>query len=360
MHTVTEAQDRVTLYYREGSSDKVYQAAIEPAGELFVVNFAYGRRGSTLTTGTKTSSSVDYDTAKNIFTKLVNGKKAKGYTEGESGTPYQHTDKQSSGILPQLLNPIEESDVERLLRDDDYCAQEKHNGRHFLIRKRDESLEGINKKGLLVGLPETVSNDIRHLPGSFIPDGESVGDDYHTFDLLELNGEDLRPFPYRTRLTNLVNLLLSGAKHRHVRLVETAFSTGQKIELWQRLRRENREGIVFKRLDAPYTPGRPNSGGAQLKFKFVATLSAVVAKVNAKRSVEMSLLKGKGWIPCGNVTIPANHDIPKVGAIVEVRYLYAHRESNALYQPVYLGSRDDVEPGQCLASQLKYKADETD
>ena len=38
-----EAPDRVTLYYREGSSDKVYQAAIEPAGDGFVVNFAYGQ-----------------------------------------------------------------------------------------------------------------------------------------------------------------------------------------------------------------------------------------------------------------------------------------------------------------------------
>ena len=96
----------ITLYYREGSSNKVYQAAIEPAGNQFVVNFAYGRRGATLTTGTKTSSPVDYDTAKKIHTKLVSEKKAKGYTEGADGTPYQHTDKQASGILPQLLNPI--------------------------------------------------------------------------------------------------------------------------------------------------------------------------------------------------------------------------------------------------------------
>lgn len=356
MNAVMEEQNQVTLYYREGSSDKVYQAAIEPAGELFVVNFAYGRRGSTLVSGTKTSSAVDYGTAKEVFTKLVSGKKAKGYTEGENGTPYTHSEKQSSGILPQLLNAIEEADVNRLLSDDDYCAQEKFDGRHLLIRKQDEHIEGINKKGLLVGLPETVSNDIRNLPGSFIPDGESVGDDYHTFDLLELNGENLRPLPYRTRLASLVNLLLSGSKHRHVKLAETAFTTQQKIELWQRLRRENREGIVFKRLDASYTPGKPNSGGPQLKFKFVASLSAIVAKVNIRRSVEISLLKGRSLISCGNVTIPANQDIPKVGAVVEVRYLYAHRESHALYQPVYLGPRDDVEPGECLASQLKYKA----
>jgi len=40
----------ITLYYREGSSDKVYQCSIEPSGELFVVNFAHGRRGSTMNT----------------------------------------------------------------------------------------------------------------------------------------------------------------------------------------------------------------------------------------------------------------------------------------------------------------------
>src|SRR5258708_4128233 len=67
MNAVMETQERITLYYREGSSDKVYQAAIEPAGDMFVVNYAHGRRGSTLSTGTKTSSPVDYDRAKCIY-----------------------------------------------------------------------------------------------------------------------------------------------------------------------------------------------------------------------------------------------------------------------------------------------------
>jgi len=357
MNAVSEATERVALYYREGSSDKVYQAAIEPAGNQFVVNFAYGRRGATLTTGTKTSSPVDYPAAKKIYTKLVGEKKAKGYTEGADGTPYQHTDKQASGILPQLLNPVEEAEVELLLRDDNYCAQEKFDGRHLLVRKQDDNLEGINKKGFVVGLPQTVANDLRRLSGSFIPDGESIGDDYHAFDLLEHNGENLRPLPYRIRLVRLVNLLLSTANHPHVKLVETAFTTAQKTALWQRIRRENREGIVFKRLDAPFAPGKPNSGGPQLKFKFVATASVVVAKINVQRSVEVSLFQGRSLVSCGNVTIPANHEIPKVGAVVEVRYLYAYRESLALYQPVYLGPRDDVDPGECLVSQLKFKAE---
>ena len=355
MNAVTP--ERVTLYYREGSSDKVYQAAMEPAGNQFVVNFAYGRRGTTLTTGTKTSSPVDYAAAKKIYTKLVSEKKAKGYTEGENGTPYQHADKQASRILPQLLNAIEEAEVELLLRDDNYCAQEKFDGKHLLIRKQDDDLEGINKKGFVVGLSQSVANELRSVPGSFIPDGESIGDDYHAFDLLEHNGENLRPLPYRLRLVRLVNLLLSSSPHPYVRLVETAFTTIQKTELWERLRRENREGIVFKRLDAPFAPGKPNSGGSQLKFKFVAEVSVVVAKINIQRSVEVSLLKGRSLLSCGNVTIPSNHEIPRVGDVVDVRYLYAYRDSLALYQPVYLGPRDDVEPGECLVSQLKFKAE---
>ena len=145
-------------------------------------------------------------------------------------------------------------------------------------------------------------------------------------------------------------------QHPHVRLVETAFTTVKRTELWQRLRRKNREGVVFKRLDAPYTPGRHNSGGTQLKHKFYATCSAVVSKINAKRSVELRLLNGQGWIPVGNVTIPPNFKVPAVGEVCECRYLYAFVESNALYQPVYLGPRKDIEQHECVLSQLKYKS----
>ena len=48
-------------------------------------------------------------------------------------------------------------------------------------------------------------------------------------------------------------------------MAETAFSTGENTGLWHRLKWENREGIVFKQLDAPYVPCKPNSVGPQLK-----------------------------------------------------------------------------------------------
>jgi bifunctional non-homologous end joining protein LigD len=145
--------ESITLYYREGSSDKAYQCSIEPSGALFVVNFVYGRRGSTMQTGTKTLTPVDYETAKGIFNKLVREKMAKGYTPGADGTPYKQTrdEGRATEIRPQLLNPIEEDEVARLIKDPAWCMQEKKDGKRLLLQKQGAAIHGINKKGLLVG-----------------------------------------------------------------------------------------------------------------------------------------------------------------------------------------------------------------
>jgi ATP-dependent DNA ligase len=355
-NTITELPT-ATLYYREGSSDKVYQCSIEPAGERFVVNFAYGRRGSTMNTGTKTNVPVDIESAQRIFEKLIKEKKAKGYTEGESGTPYQHSDQQPSGIFPQLLNAINESQVLDLMNDDNWCAQEKFDGRRLIIRKQGQNITGINKKGNTIGLPLPVFEVVRNFDADVTIDSESIGDNVFAFDLLELDGIDIRPWPYRERLAALMNLLFS-VQQQVIKLVETAFTTEQKLALVAKLREGRREGVVFKQVFSAYTPGRPNLGGTQLKHKFVATLSAVVWQVNTQRSVEVCLLDNKGWQTTGNVTIPPNHSIPAKGQVVEIRYLYAHRQSGVLYQPVYLGQRDDVEQNECTISQLKYKPED--
>lgn len=358
MTATMEECKTTSLYYRQGSSDKEYHVRLEAQGDGFVVNIAYGRRGSTLSTGTKTSSSVYYDMALMIFEKLVNEKKAKGYTEGANGTPYLNTAKASqvSGLLPQLLNVIDEAEVARLVSDPRWAMQEKKDGRRLLLRKQEDVITGINKLGLTVGVPETVVRTAQDLSGDFVVDGESIGDYLHAFDLLFLNGRDLRSESYNRRYTALLNLLAGGLP-KHIKAVTCWVDPMDKASWLRDFKEEKAEGVVFKLLDAPYTAGRPNSGGPQLKHKFVATLSAVVAKVNAQRSVGLSLLNHEGWQPVGNVTIPANHKVPAVGAVVETRYLHAYRDGS-LYQPVYLGERSDVRQEECVVSQLKFKRDD--
>ena len=72
--------ESITLYFKQGGSDKVYQVSIESKDSGYVVNYAYGRRGTTLATGTKTSTAVNYDVARAIYEKLIKEKQAKGYT----------------------------------------------------------------------------------------------------------------------------------------------------------------------------------------------------------------------------------------------------------------------------------------
>ncbi|MEN9576913.1 MAG: hypothetical protein RL514_4768, partial [Verrucomicrobiota bacterium] len=63
MTAMMEELKTTSLYYRQGSSDKEYHVRLEAKGDGFVVNTAFGRRGSTLSTGTKTSAPVYYDMA---------------------------------------------------------------------------------------------------------------------------------------------------------------------------------------------------------------------------------------------------------------------------------------------------------
>src|SRR5208283_4974372 len=128
--------ERISLYYCQGGSDKIYNASIEEENGLFYVRFSFGRRGSTLQTGTKTQSPVPYEKAKKIYDALVSEKLAKGYTPGASGTPYQATsnEKRTSGVLPQLLNSVEESEVAALLADNSFWAQEKKDGVRCMIK----------------------------------------------------------------------------------------------------------------------------------------------------------------------------------------------------------------------------------
>jgi bifunctional non-homologous end joining protein LigD len=315
----------------------------------------FGRRGAALTTGTKTTVPVDYAKALSIFDKLVASKTSKGYTPGEDGTPYQgDATRQASGLLPQLLTVADDAEAAHLADHPEWAMQEKFDGRRMLLRKTGGAVEAINKLGLVVAVSGAIVDAVAALPGDATLDGEVIGDRYCTFDLLSREGTDLTAKPYRDRYAARAELI-SAPNGGPLSLAACWTAPAEKAAQLDALRGRNAEGAVFKHLDAPYTAGRPNSAGPQRKFKFVATCSAVVTAVNQKRSVAVSLLDGDEWRPVGNVTIPANRDVPTAGDVVEVRYLYVV-EGGSLFQPVYLGVRDDIETGECVVGQLKLKA----
>ena len=113
---------------------------------------------------------------------------------------------------------------------------------------------------------------------------------------------------------------------------------------------------MLKLLTAPYTPGKTSGSSVALKYKFIESASFLVTLVHpTKRSVALGLYEGSEIVEAGHVTIPPNHEVPRPGSVVEVRYLYAFRQSGSVYQPLYLGEREDIDQAECTVSQLKYR-----
>lgn len=344
---------QTTLYFNNGSSDKIYTANIIGSDDGFLVNFAYGRRGNSLKAGSKTKSPVSHDKAQAIFDKLIKSKMAKGYTPDVKGDVYSAVDSEHSDIHCQLLNPVDEATMLKLCHDDRYVAQEKHDGIRQLIEKTSAGVKAINRKGLYTGLSKSISNDVEQIDcDSIILDGEGLGDVNAVFDILHLDGRDLTMLSYLERLSILHSLSLNT---KRLEPVTSAFTTEEKLSLLEEVKKRNGEGLVFKEVSSTYTAGRPNRGGTQLKFKFYAEATIRISQQNNdRRSVQMSVLDSNGlFIDVGNVTIPPNYDVPAVGQLANVKYLYSYPKGS-LYQPVYKGVRTDKDFPDTQTS-LKFK-----
>ncbi|TMA54375.1 MAG: DNA ligase D [Deltaproteobacteria bacterium] len=100
--------------------------------------------------------------------------------------------------------------------------------------------------------------------------GERANLVYFVFDLLHVDGEDVARLPLEQRKTRLAALLRSAAQKR---LRYSEHVVGRGAEFLAHACRMGLEGIVSKRRDRPYTPGR---GAAWLKTKCIKRQEFVV------------------------------------------------------------------------------------
>lgn len=374
-----------SLIFTQGNSDKEYNCQIvQQDQDAYNVNYQYGRRGNALTAGTKTSKPVDLQAAQKVFDKLLSEKIGKGYRRIDTTAEETSFTATSAPVekfqAPQLLNEVSAEEVEDLLNDDSYCMQPKMDGKRILIAFNNGDFQVSNKLAKGCSVPSAITDqlasltcDVEHVPVTDIHvDGELIGSKLYVFDALSLRGVNLKLWPFEVRQEQFSRVL--GAKHLaddgngpwpNLVPVETGFSTAKKRAMFNKIKVEKGEGVVFRRLDAPYTEGRPNAGGTALKFKFreEASFQCLGNSASGKRSVRLGLLDDNAnLIEVGNVTVPPNQPVPEAGAVVEVIYLYMF-QNGAVFQPVLKGIRDDVTPEECRLSQvtrLKAKVSDSD
>ena len=259
-------------------------------------------------------------------------------------------------IIPQLLTEIEEIDVTSYLNNPEYGAQEKKDGRHITLQVIiDGPFLVRNKKGDTSTCAPEFEQSLRSLDRNLLIDGEHIGNKFHVWDLLEIDGVDIRELPYYSPTgASRYSLLKSLNIDDTIKIVKLAITTEEKIALYKWLKENKKEGIVFKKLTAEFTPGK---GDDQFKFKFYAEASVIVVEGReGKASIGMEVIDPHtnsrifiGYCSCNS------H--PAIGSIAEIKYLYAY-PGGCLIQPSFKGLRDDTDPEDCTTSKLKYKSEE--
>jgi len=366
------------LFFQEGTSDKVYIACLHAEDDgTFTVEVEWGRRGAALNKGKK-AVKVSRVAADKAMDRLVREKKNKGYEEiatdtqpaavappeGEGSGTRATGIRKRIGVGAQLLNAIEAVAADALLDDAMHVAQQKLDGNRVIahVGRKGESSFATNRSGQITSIASSVLEGLGDLPHGTIVDGEVITIDgaatYVLFDVLQIGDEDVRALGYLARWQRLDEELEPGLSGP-VRVIECARTPKEKRGLHDRLAKASAEGIVFKRKDAPYTSGRPATGGTQLKHKFVKSADVVIVE-NAGNAYRMQVRDGKKWLDVGKVFSGTTNESRRIiderlgegeRLVAEVRYLYA-TDDEQLFQPVFVRLRSDKDASDCLRSQL--------
>jgi bifunctional non-homologous end joining protein LigD len=346
-----------TLYNTTAGSNKEYhvQVVASPCGSGFLVNTRHGPRGRATVLGTKTPVPVALEKALKLAARVVADKVSGGYTPDVSGVAFVDTPLagRSSGWVAALLEPVEAfpESLEQLLLDDGWLACEKIDGERRAVEVTAEGVVGINRRGLFVSVPQPWTTALSQLPAGTVLDGEHVSDTFHIFDALQIGTTDLRGYGYSARVAALHSAFLAvdADAASRVSLVPVVAGERAKRDLLASVERAQGEGIVLRHRDSPYTPGRSLNAR---KHKLLESVSCVVSAHNeGRRSVRVSLVDAGVLRDVGSVTIPVNHSLPAIGEVVEVRYMYLF-EAGCLFQPVYLGPRNDLVQADCTIEQV--------
>ena len=349
-------------------SNKFYDVQLhQESTNSFSTYVAHGAIGKAKRFSPKVAN-VSFDEAKKAYNKVVKEKTSarKGYviinthddtspSTEKVAKPIKKQEPVQSSIPVQLLNPITKAQAQPLISDATWLMQEKMDGERRPIEITKNQFKALNRRAEYIGeLPDEILKGI-DTSEPMILDTEDMGDHLVAFDVLEYAGQDVTNYPLSMRLQILRQAV---ANQRTIKLVRIATTEEEKTALLADVTAENGEGVVFKEASSKYTNSRPNSGGSALKYKLYDEASVVVIAKNTQRSVQIGVYLSddvNDITPVGNVTIPANAEIPEPKDIIEVRYLYAY-EGGSLYQPTFLKPRTDLRVSDLLKTSLKYKA----
>lgn len=153
-----------------------------------------------------------------------------------------------SSAFPEWLVPMAATLTQERFTGPEWLFERKFDGIRLLAFKKGTDVQLFSRNHLPQNLP-AISKAIQKLPhDELILDGEMTWPggsvSYYVFDILWLDGRDLRKLPLEERLAFLQQLPLSGPLRR----VEPVSDASP----WERAQKEGWEGVIAKRRDSQY------------------------------------------------------------------------------------------------------------
>jgi bifunctional non-homologous end joining protein LigD len=361
----------ILLFAPSSGGGKEYKVVLtKEQGDTFAVDSYNGPAGN-LRSHTAQGTGLTLEEAEKIYLKTFE-KKLKGSGSSVYTVTYQH-DLENSGsgasptvtidpktirdvvspFMAQLLTPLDtDGELRQKLLTGLYVAQLKADGDRVMCEAKRGVVTFFNRKGQVrVDSRSNIAQAVAALQEDFFIDGEIVADQYYLFDMLRYRDQDLSSLAYDKRFTLLKKLLQHAeANLRPIKTVLPSAGFEAQWALFQDIKTKGEEGIVLHLACGSHQPGK---GDEHFKFKLTERSTCIVRAVNRQRSVGLAMLDDNGnHVDVGNVTIPANHEIPAVDDLVEVEYLYKYAQGS-LVQPIYLGKRLDIDMHECTLAQVR-------
>lgn len=370
MSTASQADilSSTVLYCTKGSSNKEYHLALEKGTDGYLVRYANGKRGSTLTRGLKTPAPTSLEIAQKVYEKTLREKlRDDYYPAGETVDADVQTivasQREKIDFEPQLLIPIDEAKADELAATGLYAIQIKADGERRFVHYQDGSVTFGNRKGEQTQARDCITQsilDFAKITGysSFKWDCEDMGDSLVVFDVIEHDGVNFKDSAYsfqeRNKCLSRLQCLFHSIGFEECLQVAKEIDPADYEAGKARAEFDAEEGLVFKKWDSVIEPGTAHNTHFKLKFWKDATVR--VASVHpTKRSVAIEVLDGDRWVRVGNVTIPVNASIPAPDTLIDVKYLYAYPNGGSLFEPSFKRVRTDLTEQDCSIDKLSYK-----
>ena len=221
-----------------------------------------------------------------------------------------------------------EAQLPPFINSDEWWMQEKHDGFHVQIRKAGVEVTATYTE-TPTNLDPMVKTVAKLFHKNYLVDGEHMTgvDTYYVYDILELDGKDLRKLSYQKRFAILESMMAEVVQPNWI-LTPTAKTAAEKTALLKKLKEGRKEGVVFKSCTAI---------ADYHSFRFYASAIVKVARVYAHDDcdIDIATIGENGEEIIGSIDTPTSKHFEE-GDHIAIRYDYYDAESLELIHPVFV------------------------